>query len=249
MADSAIVIDRRYRGFEQVAQGGYTSGLLAGFLDGPARVRLRGAVPMERPLRVEEAPVGVALRDGAEVLAEATQTNLDLDPPLRLSVPEAEAASSAYPGHRNHPFPGCFCCGPGRDVGDGLRIFPGRVPGHDAVAAPWTPEEDLADERGFVRPEIIWAALDCPQLWALMHSAPPDSTDRVVTASLEAELRSPAKAGESYAIIAWPSGGEGRRLFADAALLTETGEPVAVSRQTAVITDTGVPLGLATFSE
>jgi hypothetical protein len=133
-------------------------------------------------------------------------------------------------------------------VGDGLRIFPGCVPGHDAVAAPWTPEEDLADERGFVRPEIVWAALDCPQLWAPMHSAPPDSTDRVVTAALETELRSPVKAGESHAIVAWPSGGEGRRLFADAAVLAATGEPVAVSRQTAVITDAGVPLGLATIS-
>jgi hypothetical protein len=206
-------------------------------------------VPLEHPLRIGEAPGGVALWDEERVLAEATQKRVELDLPLRLSVPEAEAASRAYPGHRHHPFPGCFCCGPGRDAGDGLRIFPGRVPGHDAVAAPWTPEAALADERGFVRSEIVWSALDCPQLWALMHSAPPDSMDRVVTAALETELRSPAKAGESYVIIAWPSGGEGRRLFADAALLSATGEPLAVSRQTAVITEAGVPLGLATFSE
>jgi hypothetical protein len=95
MADSAIVIDRRYRGFEQVAQGGYTSGLLAGFLDGPVRVKLRGAVPMGRPLRVEEAPGGVALSDGTDVLAEAAPASPDLERPPRVSVPEAEAASSA----------------------------------------------------------------------------------------------------------------------------------------------------------
>jgi hypothetical protein len=49
-------------------------------------------------------------------------------------------------------------------------------------------------------------------------------------------------------IVAWPSGSEGRRLFADAALFSDTGEALAVSRQTAVITDSGVPLGLSAFS-
>jgi hypothetical protein len=248
MAESAIVIDRRYRGFERVAQGGYTSGVLAGFLEGTARVSLRGAVPMGHPLWVRESAAGVALCDGAEVLAEATRTELDFDLPLRPSIPEVEAASRAFPGHEHHPFPQCFCCGPARDAGDGLRIFPGRVPGHDAVAATWRPGADVADGRGFVRPEVVWASLDCPQLWALMHSAPADSSDRVVTAAMEAHLRAPVKANRTYAIVAWPFGGEGRRLFADAALLSEGGEALAVSRQTAVLTEVGVPLGLARLS-
>jgi hypothetical protein len=62
-------------------------------------------------------------------------------------------------------------------------------------------------------------------------------------------LDSASSAAVTTRSVASPSGGEGRRLFADAALLAETGEPVAVSRQTAVITDAGVPLGLATISE
>jgi hypothetical protein len=136
----------------------------------------------------------------------------------------------------------------GSGCGRRLAIFPGRIPGHDAVAAPWRPTADLADERGFLRPEIVWASLDCPQLWALMHSAPPDSSDRVVTAAMETELRAPVDAEETYMIVAWPSEGDGRRLFADAALLSESGEPLAMSRQTAVITEVGVPLGLATLS-
>jgi len=245
MADSAIVIDRRYRGFERVAQGGYTSGLLAGFLGGSARVSLRAPVPMGEPLRVRESPTAVALCGETDVLAEATGTELELDLPLRPSIAEVRAASRAYPGRERHPFPECFCCGPEREVGDGLRIFPGRIPGHDAVAAPWRPTADLADGRGFVRPEIVWASLDCPQLWALMHSAPADSKDRVVTAAMETELRAPVNAEESHTIIAWPSGGQGRRLLADAALVSENGEPLAISRQTAVITEVGVPLGLA----
>jgi hypothetical protein len=133
-------------------------------------------------------------------------------------------------------------------VGDGLRIFPGRVPGHDAVAATWRPGADVADGQGLVRPQVVWAALDCPQLWALMHSAPADSSDRVVTAAMETELRAPLRADQTYTIVAWPFGGEGRRLFADAALISEDRRPLAISRQTAVITEVGVPLGLARLS-
>jgi hypothetical protein len=243
-----VVIDRRYRGLERVAQGGYSSGLLAGFLDGPARVKLRAPVPMERPLRVEVVPGGVELHGDAGVLAAASATELDLEPPERVTVAEAERASGSYPGHRHHPFPGCFCCGPDRAAGDGLRIFPGPLPGRDAVAAPWTPAADFADERGFVRPEVVWAAFDCPQLWALIVSAPRDSSDHVVTAALETELRGPVQTGARHSVLAWPIGGEGRRLSAGAALLTEAGEAVAVSRQTAVIAEAGVPLGLSSFS-
>ena len=34
---------------------------------------------------------------------------------------------ASYAGLVSHPFPTCFSCGVGRDPGDGLRIFPGRV--------------------------------------------------------------------------------------------------------------------------
>lgn len=240
-----VVIDRRYRGFEGVAQGGYSSGLLARLVDAPARISLRRPVPMDRPLEIESGGGGAVLRDGEDVLAEASAAELRIDPPEPVGTEEAEAASSAYPGHRGHPFPGCFCCGPERESGDGLRIFPGPLEGRDAVAAPWVPEAQHADELGNVRSEIVWAAFDCPQLWALMVSAPAESTDHVVTGALQTELVQPVRAGERYTILAWPSGGEGRRLFADAALLTSEGEPAAVSRQTAVLTGAGVPLGLS----
>ena len=41
---------------------------------------------------------------------------------------EAVAASATYPGFSAHPFPTCFVCGPERAEGDGLRLFPGRLP-------------------------------------------------------------------------------------------------------------------------
>lgn len=81
-----------------------------------------------------------------------------------------------------------------------MRIFPGPLAGTDAVAAPWTPGQSHADKRGLVRSAVVWAAFDCPQLWALMLSAPEDSTDHVVTAGLEADLRAPVRVGETYTV-------------------------------------------------
>lgn len=243
-----VVIDDRYRGFEGVAQGGYTSGLLAGSIEGPARVRLRGPVPMGCPLRLEDDGESVTLFENGDLLAEATPATLGaFDLPEPVSAEEAEAASSSYPGYHAHPFPGCFCCGPARERGDGLRVFPGRLPARDEVAAPWIPDASVADEQGLVRPEVVWAAFDCPQLWSLMLNTAPDSADRVVTGALESELRGPVEAGGRYVIVAWPSGSEGRRLLADAVLFSEAGEALAVSRQTAVVTEFGVPLGLSAF--
>ena len=39
----------------------------------------------------------------------------------------ADAMLRPPPGRVDHPFPRCFACGPDRDEGDGLRIFPGPV--------------------------------------------------------------------------------------------------------------------------
>jgi hypothetical protein len=244
---SPLVIDQRYRGFDRVVQGGYSSGLLAARLGSAASIKLRAPVPMGVELTVEPGEDGVALRGESGVLAEATALpgGLDLEPPRPVSVVDAERVSADYPGHRGHPYPGCFCCGPAREPGDGLRIFPGSIDGGDLLAAPWTPDPGFAVADGLVRPEIVWAAFDCPQLWALMLSAPADSTDHVVTAALETEIRAPVRAGERHTIVSWPLGVEGRRFQAAAALLDEAEETLAVSRQTAVLAPAGVPLGLA----
>lgn len=251
-----LVIDRRFRGFERVAHGGYSSGLLAGRLggrdsvglDGPARVKLRGPVPMEVPLSIDENDAAVVLRGEDGVLAEATSAELALEAPETVSPDAAAAASEHYPGHRGHPFPGCFCCGPTREPLDGLRIFPGPLGESGLAAAPWTPDMSLGDERGQVATEFVWAAFDCPQIWALMLNAPAESEQRIVTGSLETEIREPVRVDQPYAIVSWPLGGEGRRLYAGAALLDANGRTVAISRQTAVLTPHGVPLGLARLS-
>ena len=81
------------------------------------------------------------------------------------------------PASTSHPFPTCFACGTGREEGDGLRIFPGRVGDGDG-ADPDRRDLDAAPERGrglaHVRRRppahaslaVTWAALDCVGGWA-----------------------------------------------------------------------------------
>jgi hypothetical protein len=252
-----LAIDQRYRGFAdedgsyRVALGGYVGGLLAGKLAGPAEVRLRGIVPMGRRLEVERPDANrVVLSEAGTVLADARRTELEIDAPAPISVSEAEEASASYPGFTGHLFPDCFTCGPAREPGDGLRVFPGPVSDRELVAAPWTPDGSLAGPNGSLLPEFVWAALDCPQLWALIASAPPDSGERVVTAGMSVRIESTPRAGGRYVIAAWPMHREGRSIFAGGAVFAESGELLVAALQRAVVVHgTGVPLGLDNWAQ
>jgi hypothetical protein len=102
----------------------------------------------------------------------------------------------------------------------------------------------LADGDGSLPVELVCAALDCPQLWALMVHAPATTSDRVVTASLETRLERRVVAGEPHVVMAWPLGRDGRRWLAGAAIVGPGGELCAVGRQTAAVAaGWGVPLG------
>ena len=93
--------------------------------------------------------------------------------------------------------------------------------------------------------EVVWAALDCPQLWALILHVPSATPDRVVTARLATRLDAPVRAGAPHVVMAWPIGREGRTWVAGAALIGPDGEVCAVGRQDAAITSWGLPLGRA----
>jgi hypothetical protein len=113
------------------------------------------------------------------------------------------------------------------------------------VAAPWTPDANLADASGAVRPEFAWAALDCPQLWALMVSDLGEPEERAVTGTMTARIDSPLQAETAYVVIAWPVRREGRKLIAGAAILSEDGRIMVVGEQRAVVVPgQGVMLGV-----
>lgn len=225
----AVVIDRRFCGPADSANGGYACALAARAIGGPAEVTLRVPPPLDRPLSVADADGGAVLLDGDVVVAQARPAVVDVDVPAPASLAEAERAASQYPWRERHPYPTCFVCGPKRDPGDGLCIFPGPVAGRPLYAAPWTPELTLADEDGSVRDEYVWGALDCPG--GVVTDLFGD-VGRILLGRLAADLREPVRAGEPHVVQAWPLERDGRKLHTATALFTAEGALRAVARAT-----------------
>ena len=223
MADT-LIIATRFSGPPGTGNGGYVAGCLATLVaqhrDGDAvEATLRRPVPLDRVLAVEAAASGgIVLRDGDAVLADARPATLVLDPPTAPDFAAAEAAARSYLGFAGHAFSSCFVCGPARAAGDGLRIFAGPL-GDGRVAAPWIPEPRSADANGFVPPEFVWAALDCPGAFALMGRR----RRAMLLGRLTARLAGRIRVGERSIIMAWPIATDGRRQLAGSAVFTEAG--------------------------
>ena len=257
MTVETVRIDDRYRGFPGIAMGGFAGGLLSRRVGSEAEVTFRRPIPTEEALSVVESDDGAELRNDGDVAATATATAVAVDLPDPVSLADAEAATRSYPGHRTHPYPSCFTCGPDRPEGDGLRVFPAPVgdgPDEDGpvgigplVAAAWTPHPDHADADGVLPPEIVWSAVDCSSIWPVIEVAAPDSRDHVVTGRLAVRLDAPIRAGDPHVVAAWPLGNPDGKRLAAAAVLDESGDVKAVARHTLVVTDWGVPLGMATW--
>ena len=244
MGTRELHIDAAYAGLPELAHGGYVAGVLTAALEADStRVRLRRPVPVDRPLRIERPGPGHAeLHDGDDLLAEGVAADVLLHLPAPVGRAEAAAATARFPAAPHHPVPTCLVCGTAHE--GALGIFPGPVSGRALVAASWTPAARHARPDGTLPPELVAAALDCPQLWALMVHAEPASSERVVTSQLETRIERPVRAGEPHVVIAWPMGRDGRRHLAGAAITGPDGELCAAGRQTAVaVSGWGVPLG------
>jgi hypothetical protein len=224
-----VTIDPRFNGPPDSGHGGYVAGVVASFLEGPARVRLHRPPPLGRRLEVRRSGGEVAVLDGDALVASATPAEVDLAVPGVVGFAEAESASRGYPGFGEHMFRRCFGCGPARAAGDGLRIFAGPVAGRRLVAAPWIPDGTLADNGHAVRPEFLWAALDCPSGWAAIADAGGRPS---VLGELAARLADPVFPGERCVVLAWALGGDGRKRFAASAVLGAGGVVRAVARST-----------------
>lgn len=218
---SAVIVKGRFCGAPNIASGGYVAGLLGKHLSGPARVSLDVPVPLEQSLAIERVTDGIVLTDGVATLAHAAPAPLQLEPPVAVSYAEAEWASERYLGFTEHAFPGCFVCGPARDWGDGLAIFPGPIPGRHLVAAPWAPDPSLFDKHGAVRAEFVWAALDCPTGFALLEAF---GRRTVMLRQLTVSLIRPLHVGARWVVMGWPFAAEGRNLLGASAIFSETGE-------------------------
>lgn len=226
---TTLTIDRRFCGPPDSGNGGYVCGVLAQSVDGDAEITLRMPPPLHRPLEVVTENGTVRLRDGEAVVAEAALAAWELDVPEPPTLAEAEAAAQGYTGFDRHAFPTCFVCGPRRRAGDGLRIFTGPLDGTPLVAAPWAPDASLSEDGVLVRPEFIWAALDCPGGFAVT----PDLQERpVLLGRLAARIHAPVRIDQTYVAVGWPIARDGRKLFAGTALFTADGACCARARAT-----------------
>lgn len=237
MMASTLVVPRRFNGPPSSGNGGWTAGALAeaSGLPDPVTVQVRLPPPLDRDLAVVPTEDRVELRDGEAVVALArTGEGLDWTAGEPVSVPAAEAAREGYPGLRAHPFRTCFACGPDREPGDGLRIFPGAV-GDGRVASTWTPDASLTGEEDRVTVPVLWAALDCVGGWSTDLENRP-----MVLGQMTVRLcpgQSPPRAGAPYVVTGTHLRTEGRKTWTASHLFTAEGVLVAQSEQLWIAVD------------
>lgn len=219
-----ITLPQRFCGPPDSANGGYTAGVLAQHVSATAEVTLRRPPPLEQPLVVEREEGRVVLRDGADLVAEASATTIDIEvpPPVTLDTAGEVSLLSPFRDAAIHPFPTCFTCGPARAEGDGLRLFAGRVPGTNSFAVPWMPNE--------VSDEIVWAALDCPSCAViyLEDSHPPAH----VLGRIAARIDHRPEPGTPHIIMSWPLECAGRKVLSASAIFDSDNRLCAVARAT-----------------
>lgn len=244
---TTVTVPSRFNGPPASGQGGYTSGVLAGHLEGPATVSLRRPVPLDEPLDIRVIQAD-AKAEGGPAVPSHTDARLGAFDPAGELVVEALGASplaswEAPPvtpkaAHRakerfvppaDGTFDRCFVCGRARD--DGFHVHPGPVAGTDLVASPWTPPAWAANEDGEVRPEFVAAALDCPGYFAL-HGA---DLKLAFLALQQSEVLAPVRAGVDCVAVGRPLGRDGRKGFAATAIVDSAGVVLAHSEQLLIV--------------
>ena len=226
---STIRIERRFRGPPLTGNGGYVAGLVAAALGGSnCTVTLKSPPPLDRDLTLTTKDAVATLSADDSVVVTAAREPVEVEVPPPPSLATAEEAEPRFTGLSHHIFPGCFVCGPERQEGDGMRIFPGPV-GDSArqVAATWEPDESLTDDNRLVRPEFLWAALDCPGYFAAEEQAGPALLGRMA-----ATIHRPVSAGERLIVTGWPIDSEGRKHRVGSALHDSEGNLVAAATAT-----------------
>lgn len=231
MSDT-IQIASFYHGPVDSAHGGYTSGLIANFIPAETvEVTLRHPPPLDRPLVVSRTNDSLQVMDGATLIAEAQPSlvNVATDVPAPVAYGDAVLASIDYAGFKAHLTPSCFVCGTAREPHEGLRIFPGPVRGRDIVAAALVPEAHLAQSDGRVKPQFMWAVLDCPSGWAVTEFVP---GREAMLGRLTARIVEPMVAGKRYSVIGWRLDTDDRKMNSGSAVFDFEGRLCAAARAT-----------------
>jgi hypothetical protein len=234
---TTLRIAPRFRGPAKSGNGGYVAGLVGTALASVAaagtapRVRLLAPPPLETDLDFSVDPTGARLA-GATPVAEGVLVNADtladamVDP---VSPDEALAAEKQYKGLVDHPFPGCFVCGP--ENREGLQLKPGPV-GDGRTACTWHPAADLAGTDRLVDPVYLWSALDCPGGWAIDLEGRPS-----VLGQMTACIDACPPPGEPCVLMGRVLGEDGRKTHTASTLYDSDGRVLARARHTWILVD------------
>ena len=120
--------------------------------------------------------------------------------------------------------------------------------GRSLVAAAWHPPTWTHRADGSVAPEILWAALDCSAIWGHIVHGGAAADDRAVSGRLALHQHGPVAGDGPSIVVGWPIERQGRKIFAGAAIFSESGRLLVESRQTMILTEHGVPLSLALWA-
>lgn len=224
-----VSIDARFCGPRNSGNGGYCAGLFAQVIDGPAEVTLKAPPPLDTPIEIRKIDDGFVAASGDATIATMRPAQVMIDPPPLPDDKGIAAANDAFlsdaGGH--HMLPHCFVCGNKREAGDGLRIFAGAAPESPVNADYWTPDDGLGDEVGLVKPEFLWAALDCPGAFALRNGL-----RLCLLGRFAVEIERRPKVGERLVVAAWRTGHEARKHFSASALFDEDRNLIAAATAT-----------------
>jgi hypothetical protein len=214
-----MLIPARFNGPPGTGNGGYSAGLFAG---GDRReVTLLRPPPLDTPLSTSD---GHILSPDGEVVAVVVPVDGVEDAVPPVGYGDSVAASAGYPGFADHPFPGCYVCGPDRE--DGLRIFPGPT-AEGTTAAPWTVPDGVS-------PAVVWAALDCPGGWAVITEGRPYVLGRIA-----AQVRRVPLPGERCVVVGALASAGGRTARVHTTLYGPDGAELARARATWVAVRSG----------
>lgn len=223
----SLTVAARFCGPPGMGNGGYVCGLVSTAIGRVVTVRLNRPIPLERPLELlASGDDEWVLQDQGQALARARATRLSLEVPTPPGYVEALDASVHSRALLEHPYPGCFVCGPARERGDGLRLFASPVPERPIAAAAWLPDASLAGLDGKVAPEFLSAALDCPGFFALADSPRAAWLLGEFTAHVDRSVH----VDEPCVVIGWKLSSEGRKHAVGTALFDEDGELAAYAR-------------------
>lgn len=223
-----IIISNKYCGYKHIGNGGYVCGIVANYIKGAAKITLVTSPPVDHPMHIEYINKNVLLKDGDTIIAKGEAVDFEIGnipkPPTFAEAVEASKKSIAASGSLS---PDCFVCGSNRSEDDGYRLFPGFVANNNCVAAPWFPNKSLADASGFIKPEFIWAALDCPGAYAIFDE---HIKGTVLLGQLTADVKNNLELENEYIATGWEIGRDGRKYFAGSAIFSKTGELCSVAK-------------------